>query len=66
MESCLPTIPKDKEREDDDAHKEENSKIEIPTRDEWGDIITSTPATYVQFKTDDDDMDDEEDKLITH
>ena len=66
MESCLPTIPKDKEKEDDEAQEERNSRTKVPNCDKWGDVILNTPATYVQFRTDNDDMDDEEDELITH
>ena len=66
MEFCLPTIPRGEEKEDNEAHKERNSKTKIPTHDKWGDVIPNTPAIYVWFKTDKDDVDKDEDELITH
>ena len=59
------TIPKNDE-EDDEKPEEIDSKTTISSHYDWGDIILDTPVTYVQFKTDKDDMDKDEDELITH
>ena len=47
-------------------HKKENSETKIPMCDKQGDIIPDTPVSYMRFKTDNDDVDNKENELITH